>query len=220
MGLCVGAKAAAKKRIQLQESQKDHIKDLVLKELQDLKQTQGNTESGKLPADSLDYSKSSQIIGDNIDITRNPSKMSKERQRKSLHWFLLVGDENRLKFSGLPNEHPQADITTLENKTFVPSLEECKKLDEHLSFHIMRVLVKYIPSFRQFQSIVPKNIVHPYMKDTAKKSDFAILDLLDKSENKSDDMIRSWSTFMKITLLTLMMRIHLLLKRKYLEGMS
>ena len=153
MGLCVGAKAAAKKRIQLQESQKDHIKDLVLQELQNLKQTQGNTESSKLPADSLDHSKSSQIIGDNIDITRNPSKMSKERQRKSWHWFLLVGVENRLKFSGLPDEHPQADIT-LENETFVPSLEECKKLDEHLSFHTMRVLVKYIPSFRQFQKIL------------------------------------------------------------------
>ena len=182
LGLCVCATAAAKKKIQLQESQKGHV-------LKVMQPQDNNNEPGKLPAETSDSVKSSQIIGDNVDITRTPSKMSKERQRKSWHWFLLVGVENRLTFPDLPDEHPQADITRVENKVFVPSSDECLKLDEHLTFHIMRVLVKYIPHFKRFQSLVPKNIVHPYTSETSKKSDFAILDLLDKSENKSEDMI-------------------------------
>ena len=189
LGLCVGASAGAKKKTQLQESQKKHIKQLVLDEMEQQKAATCNRhemQSGKLTNAVV---KSAQIIGDNLDISRNPSKMSKERQRKSWHWFLLVAVENRLTFPGLADQGPQADISTLENKVFIPSAEECLNLDEHLTFHIMKVLVKYLPCFRRFETVIPKNIVHPYMDQTAKKTDFAILDLLDKSENKTEDMI-------------------------------
>ena len=167
----------------------EHIKELVLDEIQDVIITKGNIESGKSPNDLSSGVKSSQIIGDNLDITRNPSKMSKERQRKSWHWFLLVGVENRITFLDLPDEGPQADVSTLENKAFIPSAEDCVTLYEHLAFHIMKVLVKYLPCFRRFQSLISKYVIHPYMTQTAKKSDYAILDLLDKSESKSEDMI-------------------------------
>ncbi|XP_055957707.1 uncharacterized protein LOC126824335, partial [Patella vulgata] len=39
----------------------------------------------------------------NVDITRNPSQMSKERRRKSWHWFLLLGIEKRALFPTLPD---------------------------------------------------------------------------------------------------------------------
>ena len=53
----------------------------------------------------------------------------------------------------------------------------------------MKVLVKHIDYLKKFQEAVPEVIEHPYIAETSKKSEFAILDLLDKSENKSDDMI-------------------------------
>ena len=186
LGLCVGASAGAKKKVQLQESQTKHIKDLVLDEIEQQQSDRREIQTGKSKVAQV---KSAQIIGDNIDITRNPSKMSKERQRKSWHWFLLVGVEKRITFPHLPDDSPQADISAVENKVFIPSAAECLGLDEHLTFHIMKVLVKYLPCFRKYESVIPKNIDHPYICQTAKKSDYAILDLLDKSENKSDDMI-------------------------------
>lgn len=160
----MGAAAAAKKKNQLQESQTRHVRYLVLNEMEEQKQSvSGDSEPGKPPV-STTAVKSSQIIGDNLDITRNPSKMSKERQRKSWHWFLLVAVENRVTFPCLPDESPQADISVLENKAFIPSTEDCKSLDDHL-----KVLVKYLPCFRRFESLIPKQISHPYMNQTAKK---------------------------------------------------
>ena len=36
------------------------------------------------------------IIGDNLDWTKNPSYMTKNRQRESIHWFLNVGVKRRV----------------------------------------------------------------------------------------------------------------------------
>lgn len=42
---------------------------------------------------------------------------------------------------------------------------------------------------KQFQASIPDCIQHPYMDEMCKKSEYRIIDLLDKSENKSEDMI-------------------------------
>lgn len=81
-----------------------------------------------------DTVRSAQIIGDNLDITRNPSKMSKECQRKGWNCFLLVRVENRITFPGLSDQGPQADISALENKAFILNTEECRRHHEHLIF--------------------------------------------------------------------------------------
>lgn len=39
---------------------------------------------------------SSDIIGDNIDLSRIPLQMSIEKRRKSWHWFLMVGLQKSL----------------------------------------------------------------------------------------------------------------------------
>ena len=71
-----------------------------------------------------DTFKSSDIIGDNIDITRCPSQMSVVRKRKSWHWFLLFGLQKRVINRDLDDSTPITDINRVDNSLFVPNLED------------------------------------------------------------------------------------------------
>lgn len=56
-------------------------------------------------------------------------------------------------------------------------------------YHIIKILCKHVKCLKQFQASIPDCILHPYMDEMCKKSEYRIIDLLDKSENKSEDMI-------------------------------
>ncbi|XP_021373030.1 uncharacterized protein LOC110463019 isoform X2 [Mizuhopecten yessoensis] len=194
LGVCVSTSAVSKMKKELQEHQRKHIEDLLIKEKNALEsknmEPASQTDRGEKPQDeTMKRNKSCDIIGDNVDISRSPSKMTKDKRRQSWHWFLLVGVEKRVLNPDLADIAPTADISLLENSKFIPSLEECHSLEERFIFHIMRVLVKYVNCLKKYECCVPKYLQHPFLKETSQKSDFAILDLLDKSENKTEDMI-------------------------------
>lgn len=178
MGLCVSSSAASKQKQNLVQRQKDKIGELMLKEKDSLEKT-----------GTVQDHKSSDIIGDNIDLNRSPSQMSIDRRRKSWHWFLLVGLQKRVLNPTLDDTAPISDITSVDNSTFIPNLNDCSKLDQNFMFHIMNVLVKYVGCLKKYKGCLPKFIPHPHLNELSGKSNFAILDMLDKSENKSEDMI-------------------------------
>lgn len=180
IGFSVSASSVAKKKSDLLEQQKILIDQLLLKEKR-------HYEDNESEANTIS---SSDIIGDNFDISINPSHMTKDKQRKSLHWFLLIGLQKRLITSEISNNLPSSTpIIAVENMKFLPSLTDCMVLEQNFSFHIMRVLVKYLPCFKKYEAFIPKYIDHPHMQVMSQKSSYAILDILDKSENKSEDMI-------------------------------
>jgi hypothetical protein len=179
MGMSVSPSAASKQKKELLERQSAHIADLLMKEK--IAHETGMNQSVTF--------KSSDIIGDNIDITRSPSQMSVDRKRKSWHWFLLVGLQKRVINQDLDDSTPIADINRVDNSLFVPNLEDCNFLDRNYIHHIMHVLVKYVGCLKKYDKCLPKHLPHPHIDDLSKKSDYAMLDLLDKSENKSEDMI-------------------------------
>lgn len=72
---------------------------------------------------------------------------------------------------------------------FVPNYQDCETLDKNFIFHIAKVLVKHVGYLKRYSKCLPKYIDYPHILVSTKKSDYAILDLLDKSENKSEDMI-------------------------------
>lgn len=177
LGLCVSSSAAAKKKTDFIARQTDHIQKLVISEKIALEQ---NTGEDKVPSD---------IIGDNFDIAKSPSHMSKDKQRQSWHWFLLVGLKRRVTNLDLSIEVPVTPISAVENSIFIPSVTDCQSLESSFTHHIMKVMVKYFPCFQKYEPYIPKCIEHPHMQELSTKSDFVILDLLDKSENKNEDMI-------------------------------
>ena len=114
--------------------------------------------------------------------------MTVERQRKSFHWFLNVGVQRRV-VSDLPGSGPNGDLQTADNNIFLPSHDQCQTLNENMAFHIVKVLVNYIDSLKPYADSVPEVIEHAHMNEMAQKSKFALLELLEKNENKTDDMI-------------------------------
>lgn len=84
LGLCVLSSAAKKKKTNIIARQTDHIQKLIISEKIALEQ---NTGEDKVPSD---------IIGENFDIAKSPSHMSKDKQRQSWHWFFLVGLKRRV----------------------------------------------------------------------------------------------------------------------------
>lgn len=131
----------------------------------------------------------SDIIGDNIDISRNPSQMSEDRRRKSWHWFLLVVLNKRVLNPELDDSQPIVEISSVENSTFVPKFNDCNTLDRNFIFHIMHILLNYIRCLKKYKNCLPKFISHLHLEELSRKSDFAILDLVDKSENNAENMI-------------------------------
>lgn len=137
LGLCVSSSAAAKKNTYFIAIQTDHIQKLVISEKIDLEQ---NTGEDKVPSD---------IIGDNFDIAKSPSHMSKDKQRHSWHWFLLVGLKRRVTNLYLSVEVPVTPISAVENSIFIPSITDCQSLESSFTHHIMKVMVKYFPCFKK-----------------------------------------------------------------------
>jgi hypothetical protein len=128
------------------------------------------------------------VIGDNVDLTKTPSHLLSDNQRQSLHWFLNVGVKRRI-VSDLPDCGPQKDLLKVNNVEFLPNSDDCNQFDDNCVFHIVKVLVKYIECLNDFEDCVPEFIEHPHIDELSKKSEFVLLDLLDKNENKADDMI-------------------------------
>ena len=127
------------------------------------------------------------LVGDNCDVTVKPTYMSSEKQNKSLHWFLNLGVIKRVTDPELPDLAPRQDIKQVENGEFIPNVEDCVSLDENFCFHIAHILVKAVPFLVDFK--IPDVIDHPFLEEMKKKSTFYVLDLLEKNENKSDEII-------------------------------
>lgn len=180
LGLSVTPSAAFNQKKKMQQRQTVKIGNLMLKEKEEIEK------SGTCMTENH---MSSDIIGDNIDLSRSPSQMSIEKRRKSWHWFLMVGLQKRVLNPSLDDTAPISDINKVENGTFIPNLDDCSKLDQNFLFHIMNVLVKYVDCLNKYKDCLPKYIPHPHLEELSGKSNFAILDMLDKSENKAEDMI-------------------------------
>ncbi|XP_065925165.1 uncharacterized protein [Magallana gigas] len=129
------------------------------------------------------------IIGDNLDILKSTSSMTKENQRKSFHWFILVGLQRRVLDSTMLDDKPKHDILSLPNHSFLPNAQDINILERNMNHHILKVITRHVKCLKSFAHCVPKHIDHPFMEETSKKSTHFILDLLDKNENLHDDII-------------------------------
>lgn len=125
LGLSVSSSAAAKKKVDLAEYQNEHINSTVINEKRVL-ETSGTRDL-----------KTSEIIGDNFDISKCPSNISKEKQRKSLHWFLLIGLQKRIIGNSLSNQPPSLSISDVTNGVFIPTHLDCEFLEQNCLFHMM-----------------------------------------------------------------------------------
>lgn len=137
-----------------------------------------------------------EVLGDNFDITISPNYMTEERQRKSLHWFLVLMKEVQVPGIGLPNDKPKALLENIPNHEFLPSHTDCISLQQNFKFHVVRCLVKYMPHLQDFADCVPAYIEHPHVQSTKQKTKFLNCFLIEESENSGEGMIRILQSIM------------------------
>lgn len=124
------------------------------------------------------------LNGDNLDWIRRPSIYSEDRNTESVHWFNLIGYDNRVVNWDLNDKNPIRDIKDLENSTFLPSLDDHAKLKDEFVVLVLRILVKNCKYFEQFASMVPTHIPHPYSKQMSHQSQVVSL-ILSEFSNKN-----------------------------------
>ena len=98
-----------------------------------------------------------------------------DRKDKDHHWFHLFAVRDRICDQTLRDDSPTAEVSTLQLQTFLPSAEDCQKLQMEFKILIGRVLVKNITFFSQFQENVPDHIKHRHSADMTKKSEIVRL---------------------------------------------
>jgi hypothetical protein len=115
--------------------------------------------------------------------------MTKANQVQSYHWFLLLGVQQRFLDVNLPDDIPKAKIQSICTSEFVPTKVECDSLENDMIYHIIKTATRDIPALKDLKKCLPSYIKHAYLEESSQKSKYVILDLLEKSENKSEDMI-------------------------------
>ncbi|CAH1248568.1 Hypp8253 [Branchiostoma lanceolatum] len=130
-----------------------------------------------------------EALGDNFDILKKPSSMTMERQRESWHWFLLLIAKQRIVNPELPNDHPKANILTMETGSWLLTQQEVQTYEANIDFHMARVLVKYLDFLKPYADSVPPHIPHDHLQESAQKSEVLNAELIDAPENSSTGII-------------------------------
>ena len=99
---CVSSSSLHKKTKQLVKQQESQLHSLMTSYVEEVenKQRTGDENPTEVEMDTDGVHKKQQpieILGDNLDITINPSKMSMQRQKKIFHWFLVLMKEKQIK---------------------------------------------------------------------------------------------------------------------------
>lgn len=83
--MCVTTSSLTKRKRHLLSRQQQQIKRLLTEPVMEDEQITGTHQ----------LRKSSDIIGDSIDVTRSPSQMSVDRKQQNWHWFLRLTLEKK-----------------------------------------------------------------------------------------------------------------------------
>ena len=110
------------------------------------------------------------FVGDNVDMRTSVRHMTISNQAKDQHMYQMCAYINRVSGNTLDNSRPQEDVETVAFKTFLPSEDDMEDIYSHMSHLVAVYWVRMIPCFRQYESVFPAIIEHPYMKETKKRS--------------------------------------------------
>ena len=176
LGLSVSYSSLQKKRKILISEQENKIKDIVTS-------FKHARTANRKPIE---------VLGDNVDITVSPAKMTLDKQRKSLHWFLLMVKQRRVTYEDVhaTDQVLQKPIEGAITADWIPSDVLVKGLESDFKHHISNILLKYIDFVKTNIQNYPEYLKHKYTHLTEKKSVVLNCDLIEESENSSQGMIK------------------------------
>lgn len=116
------------------------------------------------------------IVEDNCDITVVARHQTTSNCNRTFNWAFHFAVKSRLlRDPKLAYKNPQGKIKDLELTKLLPgkSTINCFKLSfPHL---VARVIVKYMPVFAVFKSVVTYHLTHEFSQQMAEKSEQVIL---------------------------------------------
>ncbi len=123
-----------------------------------------NREKVKCELDALakDRPSSYCVVLDNIDMRLEGSDITSDNQHKDIHWCNHNAIIDRVNPTGFSDQQPIADIAEVDNKLFLPTLEEHNALINDFIVLVGRVFVENYDFFDIFKDIVPAHIKHKY----------------------------------------------------------
>ena len=96
---------------------------------------------------------------------------TKGHSNQSLHWTHQFAVEDRVKTPYFLDEsQPQCNPKDLSLSMLLPDKNIQASFNQECSILISRVLVTYYKPFKIFRDVVINHIPHPYMEESAKKS--------------------------------------------------
>lgn len=112
-----------------------------------------------------------QIIEDNVDLRQKPSHQTLDRHDKDHHWFHMVAVKDRVVTGDISVTQPSAMVKDLDQHTFLPTIENCIKLNNEFIILIARILTDRLAAWKCLQDCVPTHIPHKFSKEMAMKSE-------------------------------------------------
>ncbi|XP_072021080.1 uncharacterized protein [Amphiura filiformis] len=125
------------------------------------------------------------ITGDNIDLTITPRQVTRQNQKKSLHYFNHMAVKNRVSSMHLPADAPLGEASSFPVTEILPNHDDNMQLRTEMSILAGRVIAEHLPRLSWIKDHLP-SLDHQYMKEMKKKSDIVHLGILMKNENSSD----------------------------------
>lgn len=111
-----------------------------------------------------------QIVMDNLNMQQKARHKTSENVNKTHNLTHSIAVQDRVDSSGLDDIHPQADILSVPEDAFIPSIEDHQALYNDFKILIQRALVEYLPAFEDFRDLVTYHIDHEHSTESAKKS--------------------------------------------------
>lgn len=110
-------------------------------------------------------------MGDNVDLEQTSRIQSHKKTNKSLHWFQLYAVKDRVTCDQSLSDQPQKSLANLQMKEFLPTRNVHNLLLNDFIILISRVVVQYLPAYKQFLKAVNYHIPHAHSAEMAKKSE-------------------------------------------------
>uniref|UniRef100_A0A7M5VF96 C2H2-type domain-containing protein n=3 Tax=Clytia hemisphaerica TaxID=252671 RepID=A0A7M5VF96_9CNID len=132
------------------------------------------------------------LVGDNLEYKVVRRHMTTSKQNIDYHMFNMMGVRNRVN---APVELEDMIQPPLENKldidlsNYFPNKNDESKLATEFSTLVFRVLTEYREDMSRMRNHLRSVIPHDYMEETKRKSEITTLGILNKNENKTEDMI-------------------------------
>ncbi|XP_076073057.1 uncharacterized protein LOC143044781 [Mytilus galloprovincialis] len=130
-----------------------------------------------------------QIIMDNLNMNTKARHKTMDTSNKVFNLVHSVAVKDRAPSEDLDSVHPQADILSVPNEAFVPNAEDYKALYKDCNILIQRALVDHISALKDCKEFVTYHIPHQYTEESKKKSVIVPLGIMEKDENKTEEMI-------------------------------